>query len=201
MSKLITAVEPQRDQQGYWTHPDYFVPANGAEYGAPGEFEAWQEENRVTGVLQWMENHASAEQIDAYESRDGDISDWEPTPPAGDGWFIASIHDTEDGPVCYWLQPVENDPDALRNLIEKHHTEALKREFIDAHQACEKAAYAYFCACELGEERSNAGEIYQRIRLATRRGAILSVQHGPEPDPIDVFVAQVCGDLSAGHQR
>ncbi|WP_273889800.1 hypothetical protein [Serratia marcescens] len=201
MSKLITAVEPQRDQYGYWTHPDYFVPANGAEYGVPGEFEAWKEANRVTGALQWMENHASAEQIDSYESGDGDISGWEPTPPAGDGWFIASIHDTEDGPVCYWLQPVEKDPDALRNLIEKHHTEALKREFIDAHQACEKAAYAYFCACELGEERSNAGEIYQRIRLATRRGAILSAPHGPEPDPIDVFVAQVCGDLSAGHQR
>lgn len=170
MTKLITAVEPQRDENGYWTHPDYFVPANGMEFGAPGEFEAWKDANRVTGALQWMENHATAEQIEAYGSGDGDISQWNPTPPPGDGWFIASIHDTEDGPVCYWLQPVENDPDALRNLIEKHHTEALKREFIDAHQACEKAAYAYFCACELGEERSNAGEIYQRIRLATRRG-------------------------------
>ncbi|HAU5648027.1 hypothetical protein [Serratia nevei] len=170
MSKLITAVEPQRDQYGYWTHPDYFTPANGAEYGAPGEFEAWKEANRVTGALQWMENHATAEQIDAYESGDGDISDWAPTPPAGNGWFIGSIHDTEDGPVCYWLRPIEQDPEALKNLVEKHHTEALKREFIDAHQACEKAAYAYFCACELGEERSNAGEIYQRIRLATRRG-------------------------------
>lgn len=79
MIKLITAMEPQRDNNGYWTHPDYFVPANGAEYGAPGEFEAWKEANRVTGALQWMENHATAEQIDAYESGDGDISQWEPT--------------------------------------------------------------------------------------------------------------------------
>ncbi|BEO08432.1 TPA: hypothetical protein ACHQNL_001367 [Serratia marcescens] len=31
------------------------------------------------------------------------------------------------------------------------------------------------------------------------RGANLPAPH--EPDPIDVFVAQVCGDLSAGHQR
>lgn len=30
-------------------------------------------------------------------------------------------------------------------------------------------------------------------------GAILPAPH--DPDPIDVFVAQVCGDLSAGHQR
>ncbi|HFO4393433.1 TPA: hypothetical protein ACHJWK_005297, partial [Escherichia coli] len=22
----------------------------------------------------------------------------------GDGWFIGSIHDTEDGPVCVWLR-------------------------------------------------------------------------------------------------
>ncbi|HFO4767186.1 TPA: hypothetical protein ACHJ1G_005562, partial [Escherichia coli] len=22
----------------------------------------------------------------------------------GNGWFIGSIHDTEDGPVCVWLR-------------------------------------------------------------------------------------------------
>ncbi|ENW8910851.1 hypothetical protein ACT8N6_005309, partial [Escherichia coli] len=22
----------------------------------------------------------------------------------GEGWFIGSIHDTEDGPVCVWLR-------------------------------------------------------------------------------------------------
>lgn len=107
MNKLITAVEPQRDQHGYWTHPDYFVPANGMEYGAPGEFEEWLEANGLIGHLQWMESDASADQIDAYESGDGDISQWKPTPPTGDGWFIGSIHDTEDGPVCYWLRQAD----------------------------------------------------------------------------------------------
>ncbi|MCM4583816.1 hypothetical protein MMO12_31780, partial [Escherichia coli] len=35
---------------------------------------------------------------------DADISAWEPERPEGDGWFIGSIHDTEDGPVCVWLR-------------------------------------------------------------------------------------------------
>jgi hypothetical protein len=35
------------------------------------------------------------------------ISDWQPSAPAGDGWFIGSIHDTEDGPVCIWLREVK----------------------------------------------------------------------------------------------
>ncbi|MCV5421355.1 hypothetical protein OFN47_32105, partial [Escherichia coli] len=24
--------------------------------------------------------------------------------PEGEGWFVGSIHDTEDGPVCIWLR-------------------------------------------------------------------------------------------------
>lgn len=171
MSKLITAVEPQRDQYGYWTHPDYFVPSDGREYGAPGEFEAWLDDNRVVGHLQWMESDVTEEQLEALEAGGGDISRWNPTPPEGDGWFIASIHDTEDGPVCYWLRPVEGDPTALADLVNRCHVAALKTEFLNSHRACIKAAYAYFCACELGEERVAAGEIYQRLRLAVYRGA------------------------------
>ncbi|CAI0723991.1 Uncharacterised protein [Serratia proteamaculans] len=110
MSKLITALEPQRDENGYWTHPDYFVPANDMEFGAPGEFEAWLEANGLIGHLQWMESDATEEQQAAYEAGDGDVSQWNPTLPEGEGWFIGSIHDTEDGPVCYWLRPVDAIP-------------------------------------------------------------------------------------------
>lgn len=170
MIKQITAIEPQRDDCGFWTHPDFFVPADGRECGAPGEFEAWRDANRVVGHLQWMENDVTDEQLEALEASNGDISKWIPTSPAGEGWFIGSIHDTDDGPVCYWLCPVEGEPTALADLISKCHVEALKLELLRLHQACTNAAYAYFCACELGEERVVAGEIYQRIRLATRRG-------------------------------
>ncbi|HFO5431081.1 TPA: hypothetical protein ACHKAL_003391, partial [Escherichia coli] len=33
-----------------------------------------------------------------------DIASWKPERPEGEGWFIGSIHDTEDGPVCVWLR-------------------------------------------------------------------------------------------------
>ncbi|MGP2871918.1 hypothetical protein ACTVM4_09145 [Serratia ureilytica] len=44
-------------------------------------------------------------------------------------------------------------------------------------------------------------DAWNRVKEAITacRGAILPAPN--EPDPIDVFVAQVCGDLSAGHQR
>lgn len=34
MIKIITAVPVERDSHGFWTHPDYFVPANGNEFAA-----------------------------------------------------------------------------------------------------------------------------------------------------------------------
>lgn len=33
-----------------------------------------------------------------------DIAAREPERPEGEGWFVGSIHDTEDGPVCIWLR-------------------------------------------------------------------------------------------------
>lgn len=34
----------------------------------------------------------------------GDLSSWQPEQPNGEGWFVGSIHDTEDGAVCIWLR-------------------------------------------------------------------------------------------------
>ncbi|EQB0362493.1 hypothetical protein ACYAGF_003739 [Yersinia enterocolitica] len=40
MIKTITAAPVERDSHGFWTHPDYFVPANENEFGVEGEFDA-----------------------------------------------------------------------------------------------------------------------------------------------------------------
>lgn len=126
MSKTITAAPVERDSRGFWTHPDFFVPANGNEFGVEGEFDAWKAFNRVTGAIGWMECEENADELQsAYDAGDCDLSMWQPTQPNGDGWFMASIHETEEGPVCYWLRPLECDPEALAAHIDKCYAEAF----------------------------------------------------------------------------
>ncbi|WP_261374345.1 hypothetical protein [Yersinia similis] len=116
MIKTITAVPVERDANGFWTHPDFFVPANGNEFGVEGEFDAWKALNRVVGKLEWMDCEDNAEELQAaYEAGDCDLSMWQPKPPAGDCWFLASIHDTEDGPGQVGLIS------CLGNLIQMNH--------------------------------------------------------------------------------
>ena len=50
----------------------------------------------------------------------------------------------------------------------KELTESLKQDFLEKRQEAEKAAYAYCCSCEIGREREQAFEIYERVRNAIR---------------------------------
>lgn len=94
----ITALPVERDNYGYWTHPLYEQFCDGREVISPDEFNAWLEANG----LEWKVSYLDDEEIDP--DVDGcDISTWQPDPPAGNGWFVGSIHDTEDGAVCIWL--------------------------------------------------------------------------------------------------
>ncbi|MFJ5378165.1 hypothetical protein ACIPSX_12545 [Pectobacterium sp. CHL-2024] len=73
-----------------------------------GQFDEWIQNNGMDWGITELETDPSAE-ADAirdryFEAGDLNVSDWNPTPPAGDGWFVGSIHDTEDGPVCIWLR-------------------------------------------------------------------------------------------------
>lgn len=135
MIKTITAAPVERDANGFWTHPDFFEPANGNEFGVEGEFDAWKALNRVTGKLEWMECEENAEELQpAYDAADCNLNMWQPVPPAGEGWFLASIHDTEDGPFCYWLRPIECDPDALAAHIDNCYAEAFQNEHLIAER-------------------------------------------------------------------
>ncbi|HAV7522859.1 TPA: hypothetical protein JLF52_004231 [Escherichia coli] len=95
----IKEVPVIRDEYGYWTHPEYEKFCDGRGYISSEEFNAWMEANS----LQWA--ICTMDEDDFNLDADGpDISAWEPERPEGDGWFIGSIHDTEDGPVCVWLR-------------------------------------------------------------------------------------------------
>jgi hypothetical protein len=46
----------------------------------------------------------------------------------------------------------------------------LKQKRDEAIRTAEKAAYAYFCECAVGQERIRAGDIYDNLRTAQRVG-------------------------------
>lgn len=95
----IKPLEVQRDQYGYWSHPHYLAFCDGREYITPAEFDQWMLEHG----LQWKVEYRDEDMIDPPV--DGcDISAWQPESPEGEGWFVGSIHDTEDGAVCIWLR-------------------------------------------------------------------------------------------------
>lgn len=46
----------------------------------------------------------------------------------------------------------------------------LKADRDAAIRTAEKAAYAYFCECEVGAERVRASEVFDNVRTALRTG-------------------------------
>lgn len=95
----LTALPVERDQYGYWSHPDYLVFCDGRESIPEDEFDQWMEAKG----LEWKVNYRDEEEAD-YDADGYDLSTWNPEAPAGDGWFVGSIHDTDDGAVCIWLR-------------------------------------------------------------------------------------------------
>lgn len=98
------AIGPRRSRDGYWTHPHYFTPAGDRDTEGPGEFNAWLNEYALDCSIRWMREEAQPELIRAYQLDNGNVSRWQPAPPPGNGWFIGSLHDTQQGAVCIWLR-------------------------------------------------------------------------------------------------
>lgn len=103
--ETIRPVTITRDRFGFWTHPHYFQPAG--DEATPAEFGNWLHQHRLSCTTCSMADDASPVMNLAWEHGFTCISEWEPSPPSGSGWFIGSIHDTEDGPVCVWLREAQ----------------------------------------------------------------------------------------------
>jgi len=98
---LIDAVPVVRGENGDWSHPG--LPSFEDEDIAP--VYQWLAEQQLIVTQVELEGDAPPEISERYfEAGEPDFSYWEPSKPTGDGWFMLSIHDTEDGPCCWWAQ-------------------------------------------------------------------------------------------------
>lgn len=99
---LIQAAPVLRDETGNWWHPD--MPP--FDEGDGEKFKAWLKAQGLelsrAELGDEPEDHPAYRAI--FEEANGDFSAWEPEPPAGAGWFMLAISDTEDGPACCWVR-------------------------------------------------------------------------------------------------
>ncbi|MFP1891058.1 hypothetical protein ACLEEJ_00350 [Lonsdalea quercina] len=100
----ITPVAVERDEYGYWTHPDYYAYCDGREYIPKSEYDQWLKQIGMESVVVCLEYDDESLKQTMYFEWDPDVRGWEPPKPDGEGWFIVSIHDTDDGPVCIWMR-------------------------------------------------------------------------------------------------
>ncbi|MGP0172725.1 hypothetical protein ACSVIJ_12665 [Pseudomonas sp. NCHU5208] len=109
----IQAVPVERDEHGFWTHPQY--PHFWDEGTTSSEITAWFSARGLQSQVTEYEYDAPDElQTIWMETGTPACSLWQPTEPSGSGWFIFSLHDTERGPVCVWVRqkPLSDEKEA-----------------------------------------------------------------------------------------
>ncbi|WP_420233221.1 hypothetical protein ACN079_01470 [Pseudomonas sp. ABY48] len=92
---LIQPLPIERDEFGFWPHPQW--PSTDDELIPYTWFTERGLEVRETNF-----EYDAPEELQATGFHDGipNCTAWEPSPSSGDGWFIFSIHDADDGPIC-----------------------------------------------------------------------------------------------------
>ena len=112
---MFQAEEVERDKYGFWLHSAFTKPAAEEVDVTKLPISEGMEFRFVD-----FEGDASEELHERYHSDVGllvanhreawceAVSEWEPTWPPGEGWFIVGIYDTEDGPCAAFARP-KND--------------------------------------------------------------------------------------------
>ncbi|KAA0264819.1 hypothetical protein [Hafnia alvei] len=93
-NSTIQPAEVKRNQEGYWTHPEYEKFCGDREFISTTEFDVWTKSNNLEWAVDFPDETLSG----------CHMPEWQPEIPDGEGWFVGSIHDTEDGPICIWLR-------------------------------------------------------------------------------------------------
>ncbi|MGU9813160.1 hypothetical protein [Pseudomonas sp. LF052] len=99
---LIEPIEVVRNHCGNWTHPDLPAWGEGERFDT---IEAWFDARQIEWRWVALEDDISPEEYQKWAAKGHyDAEGREPTKPEGAGWFVLSIHDTDDGPVCWWAR-------------------------------------------------------------------------------------------------
>ncbi|MCC0381001.1 hypothetical protein FA341_33510 [Pseudomonas aeruginosa] len=117
MKPMIQAHLVERDQFGFWTHPNYPDLADNCSSS-----EAQEILRRLGLELQNVFMESDAPRLYDSARSDQRYSEWIPTRPEGAGWFVLSIHDTDNGPVCQYVRPLGEhlSPIGLDAAAEQH---------------------------------------------------------------------------------
>jgi hypothetical protein len=115
---LIQPMPAQRTDDGWYWHPE--LPD--FDEGECQEYKAWLLAQGLETRFHSLESEEDTHPAYvAYYGQDAcHVREWFDEPPAGEGWFTLSIHDSEDGPQWVWARRVGRD--ALMGAI---HGEAL----------------------------------------------------------------------------
>ncbi|MEL3807043.1 hypothetical protein V2V80_35145, partial [Pseudomonas aeruginosa] len=116
-----------------------------------------------------------------YDSARSDqrYSEWIPTRPEGSGWFVLSIHDTENGPVCQYVRPLAEslspiDLDAAAEQHERLLSEACAKALNQRDAALARVASLESKLAELEkqEKQEKQEPVAYRIEARDERGIV-----------------------------
>ncbi|MBR8279753.1 hypothetical protein [Burkholderia vietnamiensis] len=131
---ILTPREIVRDEYGMLSHPA--VPYLDEDVNYETFFAAFG----IESAFIFMENDVDCDTYDQYfASNNANCSFWTPSAPAGDGWMLLEIYDTEDGPVALYVR--EKKPESMRERWkrEKRESDAAAPSPADGRAAFEAA--------------------------------------------------------------
>ncbi|VWB69817.1 hypothetical protein [Burkholderia lata] len=145
---IFTPRTVARDQDGMLSHPA--VPYLDEDVNYETFFAAFG----IEAAFIHMENDVDCDTYDQYfASNSANCSAWTPSAPAGDGWLLLEIYDTEDGPVALYVR--EKKRESMR--------ERLKREDAEQCALFQSRVRHWMLECFGAEIAADCGERNHRF--------------------------------------
>lgn len=103
-ARMLDGRAIERDAQGLSEPPD--LPWLDEGMNPPKFFEALGLQLAGVSAQDQLDVDAYDAMAGNYDAKEFNFAAWTPASPEGAGWCLVSIHDTEDGPVAWWLRAI-----------------------------------------------------------------------------------------------